>query len=69
MKKSKNIKNGTLFWITGLSGSGKTTIAETRKKTITERYGQTLTIRGDDLRKLFNYNNFSRRNTVTYALS
>ena len=69
MKKSKNIKNGTLFWITGLSGSGKTTIAETIKKTITERYGHTLTISGDDLRKLFNYNKFSRKNRLKYALS
>ena len=28
MKKKINSKKGILFWITGLSGSGKTTIAK-----------------------------------------
>ena len=69
MKKLKNKQEGTLFWITGLSGSGKTTIAEKIKKKITLGYGPTLTISGDDLRKLFNYNKFSRRHRLIYALS
>jgi adenylylsulfate kinase-like enzyme len=69
MKKLKNNQKGTLFWITGLSGSGKTTIAEKIKKNIALKYGPTLTISGDDLRKLFNYNKFSRRHRLIYALS
>ena len=51
LKKNK----GILFWITGLSGSGKTTIAEKIKKDISNKYGATLIFSGDDLRKLFNY--------------
>ena len=65
MKKNK----GILFWITGLSGSGKTSIAEKIKKKISKKYGPTLTISGDDLRKIFNYNKFSRKDRLAYALS
>ena len=53
MKLKLNKKKGKLFWITGLSGSGKTSIAEKIKLKISKNYGPTLTISGDDLRKLF----------------
>ena len=46
-------RGGTLFWITGLSGSGKTTIAEPIKREISKKYGPTITVSGDDLRELF----------------
>ena len=68
MKKIRKNK-GILFWITGLSGSGKTTIAENIKKTVSRRYGPTITVSGDDLRKIFNYNKFSRKHRLKYALS
>ena len=63
----KNQEN--LFWITGLSGSGKTTIAEKIKKNISNRFGPTLTVSGDELRKIFDYKNFSRKDRLIYALS
>ncbi len=66
----KIIKNkGFLFWITGLSGSGKTTIAEKIKIQISKKYGPTLTLSGDDLRKIFNFNKFSKKQRLNYALS
>ncbi len=68
MKKLKKNK-GILFWITGLSGSGKTAIAEKVKSNVSKKYGPTITLSGDDLRKIFNYNKFSRKNRLTYALS
>ena len=68
MKKINNNKS-ILFWITGLSGSGKTVIAEKIKHKITHKYGPTLTISGDDLRKIFNFNKFSKIKRQTYALS
>ena len=68
MKKFNNNK-GILFWITGLSGSGKTVIAEKIKLKITKKYGPTLTVSGDDLRKIFNFNKFSKNKRQTYALS
>ena len=44
MKLKLNKKKGKLFWITGLSGSGKTSIAEKIKLKITKNYGPTLTL-------------------------
>lgn len=69
MKIKLNKKKGKLFWITGLSGSGKTSIAENIKHQISKNYGSTLTISGDDLRKLFGYDKFSKKARLLYALS
>ena len=54
MKKIKiNKKKGILFWITGLSGSGKTTFGKAIHKDIQKLYGPTLMISGDNIRKIF----------------
>ena len=51
----KLIKNkGTVFWVTGLSNSGKTTIAKKITPQIKRMFGPTIFISGDDLRKFFN---------------
>ncbi len=68
MKKLK--KNmGILFWITGLSGSGKTTIAQKIESNISNKYGPTVTVSGNDLRRIFNFKKFSRKDRLAYALS
>ena len=54
-----NRNKGIVFWITGLAGSGKTTIAKKLKNKITKKYGPTLIISGDDLRKIFKLKGFS----------
>jgi adenylylsulfate kinase-like enzyme len=51
--KLKDRNKGILFWITGLSGSGKTTLSRKIKKNITEVYGPTIMVSGDDIRKIF----------------
>ena len=66
MKLKKN--KGILFWITGLSGSGKTAIAEKIKNNILNKYGPTVIVSGDDLRKMFNFKKFSRKDRLAYAL-
>ena len=48
-----NRNKGILFWITGFSGSGKTTIAKKILKTIISNYGPTILVNGDDLRHIF----------------
>lgn len=68
MNKIKKNK-GIVFWITGLSGSGKTTIAKKIKKQITKKYGATLIVSGDDLRDCFSFNFFSKKKRLDYALS
>lgn len=60
MKKNKIYFNkGILFWVTGLSGSGKTTISRKIKKYIEQNYGPTLLISGDDIRNIFNFKEFT----------
>ena len=68
MKKLKKNK-GILFWITGLSGSGKTAIAERIRGNISNKYGTTVAVSGDNLRKIFNYKKFSKKDRLAYALS
>ncbi len=54
MSKIKiNKKKGILFWITGLSGSGKTTFGKAIHKDIQKLYGPTIMISGDNVRKIF----------------
>ena len=65
LKKNK----GILFWITGLSGSGKTAIAEKIKNNISNKYGPTVIVSGDDLRKIFNFKKFSKKDRLSYALA
>tara|TARA_B100000315_G_C14472181_1_gene538891 strand:+ start:582 stop:1106 length:525 start_codon:yes stop_codon:yes gene_type:complete len=67
MKLKKN--KGILFWITGLSGSGKTTIAKKIKSNISNKYGPTVIVSGDDLRKIFNFKKFSQKDRLSYALA
>lgn len=58
-----NKKKGILFWITGLSGSGKTSIARLLHKEISNVYGPTIVISGDEIRsdfKLKGYDKISR---------
>ena len=68
MKKIKLKKNkGILFWVTGLSGSGKTRIAKKIVKDITKSYGKTIVLSGDDIRNIFKLRGYSykeRLNTV-----
>lgn len=70
MKKIKLNKNkGILFWVTGLSGSGKTTIAKKIKKNITKNYGKTIVLSGDDIRKIFNLKGYSYEERFNAVLS
>ena len=44
---------GTVYWITGLSGAGKTTIGKLLYSKINEEYSNTVFLDGDMLRKVF----------------
>ena len=72
MKKIKiSKKKGILFWVTGYPGSGKTAIANKIKSEITNSYGPTILISGDNLRKIFNHNKYSEnerlKNGIKYS--
>ena len=54
-----NKKKGIVFWITGLSGSGKTRLGGKIKKNIVKTYGPTILFSGDDIRNIFNFKKYS----------
>tara|TARA_B110000971_G_scaffold138330_1_gene141465 strand:- start:531 stop:1052 length:522 start_codon:yes stop_codon:yes gene_type:complete len=57
-------KKGILFWVTGLSGAGKTSISNKIYQRIKGTYGKTFYINGDEMRKIFDlksYDNSDRK--------
>ena len=54
-----NKKKGIVFWITGLSGSGKTQIGHKIKNNIIKKYGPTILFSGDDIRNIFDFKKYS----------
>ncbi len=54
MYTSMNIEKGTVYWITGLSGAGKTTIGTLLYKKIREKKPNVLIIDGDIGRETYN---------------
>ena len=62
--KKKNKKKGILFWITGLSGAGKTSVANEIKSKITEQFGPTLVVNGDDRRRVFKLNKYDQKSRL-----
>ena len=70
MKKVKlNTDKGILFWITGLAGSGKTSIAKAVKKKISSSYGPTILVSGDDMRKIFGLTKYSSKERLKNAIN
>ena len=58
MKIYKNC--GIIFWITGISGSGKTTLSKKIYSFIKKKYGPTIILSGDNLRKIFELNKYDK---------
>ena len=58
MKKKKYKNKGILFWITGLSGTGKSTLGNLIYPKIKKIYGPTIIIHGDDFRNIWNLNSY-----------
>ena len=61
--RNKNLKKidqkkGILFWVTGLAGSGKTSISKILRNKIEKRYGPTVVLSGDDIRNIFNLKSY-----------
>ena len=54
-------KKGVIFWVTGLSGSGKSTIAKLLHKKISKLYGKTLIIHAEDLINTFDLKSFKKK--------
>ena len=65
MKKININKNyGTLFFITGLSGSGKSSISKKIAKKIERIYGPTFLYSGERVRNIFKFYGYSRKERI-----
>ena len=53
-------KYGIAFWITGISGSGKSTLSKKIYAFIKKKFGPTIILSGDNLRKIFKLNKYDK---------
>ena len=61
----KIIKNkGFLFWITGLSGSGKSSLGKIFRKEVERDIGKTIILHGDDLRNILKLNKYDKKSRL-----
>ena len=63
MKRKKNFNSqfGILFFITGLSGAGKSSLARMIKPYIQQKFGKTIIISSEKLRNFFKLKGFSQK--------
>lgn len=64
-------KNGEVYWITGLSGAGKTTIGNLLYKYLKKQQKNIVLLDGDSLRSIFNCKGYSNeeRNELAFKYS
>ena len=53
-------QSGIIFWTTGISGSGKSKLNKIIYPFIKKKFGPTLLLSGDDLRKIFQLNKYDK---------
>ena len=59
-KLTYNRKFGIIFWITGISGSGKSTLSKMIYSFIKKKFGPTIILSGDNLRRIFKLNKYDK---------
>jgi len=60
-------KEGLFFWITGLAGSGKSSIAKHLKSYVANEFGSTLLVSGDGLRNIFKFRKYSKKDRLKFS--
>jgi adenylylsulfate kinase len=53
-------KYGIVFWITGISGSGKSMLSKNIYSFIKKKFGKTIILSGDNLRRIFKLNKYDK---------
>ena len=49
----RNKNKGILFWMTGLPGAGKTSLANIIIRPLNKKFGNTVLFNGDDIRSIW----------------
>jgi adenylylsulfate kinase len=62
MKLKKNY--GIVFWITGISGSGKSMLSKNIYTYIKKKFGKTIILSGDNLRRIFKLNKYDKESRL-----
>ncbi len=62
-----NKNKGIVFWVTGYSGAGKTTISEHLLKNLKNIYGPTYFVNGDDIRNIFGLDKYDLNSRKQYV--
>ncbi len=66
-KLNINKKEGVLFWITGLAGSGKSSIARYLLPKIQKYYGPSIIVSGDNLRNIYGFRKYTKKDRLKFA--
>lgn len=61
-------KLGIVFWIEGFSGSGKSTLSNLIYKDIVKKFGPTIILSGDILRKFFDKKGYSKKDRINNSI-
>lgn len=64
-----NKKHGIVFWITGLSGSGKTKMGNLILNEMNKQYGKTLIVHGDDIRNIYQFKQYKKSDRLKLGKS
>ena len=67
-EKTKSFKS-YVFWITGLPGSGKTTLGKKVLRYVKKNIGPSILINGDDIRKIFKSYKYSKKERIKIVTS
>ena len=68
MKKLNiNKKEGVFFWITGLAGSGKSSIARYLHPKIKKYFGPSVLVSGDNLRNVHGFRKYTKKDRLEFA--
>lgn len=69
MKKKIHKDCGIVFWITGLSGSGKSTIGKKVRMFLQKKFGKTLIIHGDEIRNIYGFKQYEKKSRLKLGKS
>lgn len=65
--KKINSKEGIFFWITGLAGSGKSSIARSLFSKINKSFGPSIIVSGDNIRNIYGFRKYTKNDRLRFA--